>query len=33
MVDLIVSSLMVAIGLCLTLILLKLYTFLNCWTI
>lgn len=33
MVDLFVSCVLVAVGLCLTLIMFKLYTYLQCWTI
>ena len=33
MVDLGISSLLMAAGLCLTLIMFKLYTYLNCWSI
>jgi len=33
MVDLGVSSLLVVVGLCLTIIMLKLYTYLQCWSI
>ena len=33
MVDLFVSCLLVAAGLCLTLIMFKLYTYLQCWSI
>ena len=33
MVDLFVSSILVAVGLCLTMIMFSLYTYLHCWTI
>ena len=33
MLDLGVSTLLVVVGLCLTLIMLKLYTYLQCWSI